>query len=144
MKKVALVALLLASAMMTAQKVKYEKAKIKEMETYLFDEIFMSVNNKKTSTVVLKDGKVIKGYFKDIDRKKGQITEIKFKDSVTGIEQELDAALISELYLAPKNFEKGLKAFKNATNLRSLQTKNMKKATNKETVFFKSQVVSLK
>jgi hypothetical protein len=144
MKKL-VIALLFVSSIMSAQdKVKYEKAKIKEMETYLFEEVFVSVNNKKTSTVVLKDGRVIKGYFKDIDRKKGQVTEIEFKDSITGKQEELDAALINELYLAPGGFEKGMKAFKNATNIRSLATKDMKKTTNKETVYFKNQTVSLK
>lgn len=138
---------LLVSSLLSAQngeKIKYSKEKIKEMEMYLFEDVFTSVNNKKTSTVVLKDGKVIKGYFKDIDRKKGQITSIEFKDSITGDKKEFDASLISELYLAPSKFEKGMKAFKNATNIRSLATKNMKKATNKETVFFKNQMVSLK
>jgi hypothetical protein len=147
MKKITVLMMMLTASVCFSQKgekIKYDKEKIKEMEAYLFEEVFTSVNNKKTSTVILKDGRVIKGYFKDIDRKKGQITEIEFKDSVTGKQEELDAALISELYLAPSKFEKGMKAFKNATNIRSLATKNMKKATNKETVFFKNQMVSLK
>ncbi|SHI68303.1 hypothetical protein [Flavobacterium terrae] len=147
MKKIAALSLLFVSSFVFAQsseKIKYSKEKIKEMEAYLFEEVFTTVNNKKTSTVILKDGRVIKGYFKDIDRKKGQITDIKFKDSVTGKQEELDAALISELYLAPSGAEKGAKAFKNATNIRSLATKKMKKATNKETVYFKNQTVSLK
>lgn len=147
MKKIVLVAFLLVSSLGFAQKeekVKYEKAKIKEMEAYLFEEVFMSVNNKKASTVVLKDGKVVKGYFKDIDRKKGQISNIEVKDSVSGKVEAFDAAQILELYLAPNGFEKGMKAFKNATNIRSLATKDMKKATNKELVYFKNQMVSLK
>ncbi len=147
MKKLAVLIMMFTASVGFSQKgdkIKYEKAKIKEMETYLFEEVFMSVNNKKTSTVVLKDGRTIHGYFEDIDRKKGQISEIEVKDSVTGKEEKFDAALISELYLAPSGFEKGMKAFKNATNIRSLATKDMKKATNKETVYYKNQMVSLK
>jgi len=122
MKKITVLALLLVASISFAQngeKIKYSKEKIKEMETYLFEEVFTSVNNKKTSTVILKDGRTIKGYFKDIDRKKGQITDIKFKDSVTGKEEELDASLLSELYLAPSKFEKGMKAAKSAMNIKS-------------------------
>ncbi|MCG2610978.1 hypothetical protein LZZ90_05615 [Flavobacterium sp. SM15] len=147
MKKITVLVMLFATCFgfsQKAEKIKYEKAKIKEMETYLFEEVFLSVNNKKTSTVVLKDGRTIKGYFEDIDRKKGQISNIEVKDSITGKVDAFDAAAISELYLAPAGFEKGMKAFKNATNIRSLSTKDMKKATNKETVYYKNQLVSLK
>lgn len=147
MKKIAILALLLTASVsfsQKTQKIKYEKTKIKEMETYLFEEVFLSVNNKKTSTIVLKDGRTVKGYFKDIDRKKGQISDIEVKDSATGKVETFDAAQISELYLAPSGFEKAGKAFKNATNIRNLATKDMKKATNKETVFYKNQMVSLK
>ncbi len=147
MKKIAILGLMFVTTFSFAQKaekIKYEKQKIKEMETYLFEETFTSVDNKKTSTVVLKDGRTINGYFKDIDRKKGQISEIELKDSVSGKEEKFDAAQISELFLAPNKFEKGMKAFKNATNIRSLATKDMKKATNKETVYYKNQIVSLK
>lgn len=147
MKKMAVLIMMLITSLSFSQKtekIKYEKAKIKEMETYLFEEVFVSVNNKKTSTVVLKDGKTIKGYFKDINRKKGQISEVEVKDSVTGKVATFDAALISELFLAPSGMEKAGHAFKNATNIRNLATKNMKKATNKETVYYKNQMVSLK
>lgn len=147
MRKILLLAALFTASFGFAQKgekIKYEKAKIKEMETYLFEEVFVSVNNKKASTVVLKDGRTVKGYFKDIDRKKGQIADIEVKDSVTGKVESFDAAQISELYLAPSGMEKAGKAFKHFTNIRNIGTKDVKKGTNKQTVFFKNQMVSLK
>ncbi|MGH2666922.1 hypothetical protein [Flavobacterium sp.] len=147
MKKITVLILMLTASVGFSQKgekIKYEKAKIKEMETYLFEEVFVSVNNKKTSTVVLKDGRTVKGYFKDIDRKKGQISDIEVKDSATGKVESFDAALISELYLAPSGMEKAGKAFKHFTNIRNMGTKDVKKGTGKETVYYKNQMVSLK
>ncbi|TGD59189.1 hypothetical protein [Flavobacterium humi] len=147
MKKITLLLMMFATSLSFAQKtekIKYDKAKIKEMETYLFEEVFMSVNNKKTSTVVLKDGRTVKGYFKDINRKKGQIADIEVKDSATGKVESFDAAVISELYLAPNGMEKAGKAFKHFTNIRNMGTKDVKKGTNKETVYYKNQMVSLK
>ncbi|AMA48499.1 MULTISPECIES: hypothetical protein [Flavobacterium] len=143
MKKVGLSLLFITNVMM-GQTVKFEKEKIKEMETVLFEETFVTVNNKKTSTVILKDGRTIIGYFKDINRKKGQIEEVEVKDSVTGKVEDFEASKISELYLSPSGSEKFRKTMKHFTNIRSMSTKNHKKATNKETVFYKNQLVSLK
>ncbi|MFK7050168.1 MULTISPECIES: hypothetical protein [Flavobacterium] len=144
MKKIMGLSLLFITNVIIGQTIKYEKEKIKEMETVLFEETFVSVNNKKTSTIILKDGRSIIGYFEDINRKKGQIKEVEVKDSVTGKVETFDASKISELYLSPSGTEKFRKAMKNFTNIRSLSRKDHKKVIDKETVFYKNQLVSLK
>ncbi|WP_258929534.1 hypothetical protein [Flavobacterium davisii] len=127
MKKIMGLSLLFITNVIIGQTIKYEKEKIKEMETVLFEETFVSVNNKKTSTIILKDGRSIIGYFEDINRKKGQIKEVEVKDSVTGKVETFDASKISELYLSPSGTEKFRKAMKNFTNIRSLSRKDHKK-----------------
>jgi hypothetical protein len=148
MKKIIfLMALVIASSSSFAQKaekVKYEKAKIKEMEQYLFEEVFVSVSPKKISTVILKDQSVHKGYCKGVGRKKGQISSIEIKDSLTGKKEEFEATAIAEMYLFPSGFEKFGKMNKYFSNSRNWGTKDLKKTTNKEDVYFKNQLVSLK
>mgnify|MGYP000993595596 CR=1 FL=1 len=78
-----LLALFLVSTASFAQKVKYSKEEIKKMEKYLFNEGFNSPSPKKTSTVTLKDGTIVKGFCNKIDTKKGQIFEVSIKDSIT-------------------------------------------------------------
>lgn len=127
-----------------AEKIKYEKEKLKEMEHYYFEEVFVSVSSKKTSTVILKDQKIYKGYCEDVGRKKGQISSIEIKDSVTGKKVEFEATTIAELYLFPSGFEKFGKMNKYFSSSTSWGTKSLSKTTNKEDVHFKNQLVSLK
>lgn len=148
MKKITfLMAMFIASSLCFAQKaekIKYEKAKIKEMEQVLFEEVFVTVSPKKISTVILKDKRVIKGYCKEVGRKKGQIYSIAIKDSVTDKKEEFEASAISEMYLFPSGYEKAGKTSKYFSNMRNWGTKDLKKTTNKEDVYFKNQFVSLK
>lgn len=127
-----------------AEKVKYEKSKIKEMEEFLFEETFVSVSSKKTSTVILKDGRVVKGSCRGVGRKKGQISSIELKDTITGTKEVFEAPAIAEMYLFPNGFEKFGKTTKHFSNIRNMGTKDSKKVTNKEDVYFKNQLVSLK
>lgn len=76
-----LAAITLSTAQMQAQeKVKYTKEQLKMMDDDLFDEMFIGVSSKKTSTIVLKNGSKIQGSASDINRKKGQIYSIDIKD----------------------------------------------------------------
>lgn len=143
--KALLLALSLTSAFSFAQdKVKYSKDQIKKMEQYLFNEGFSGPSPKKISTVILKDGTVNKGYCNDAEMKKGQIYQISLKDSATKKQMKFDAENISEMYLLPSNFEKGLKAMKFVTNVNNINRKKMNKSVSEERIHFVNQTVSLK
>ena len=62
-------------------------------------------SKKKISYVVLTDGTEIKGYIKDIDRKKGLIEKVKIKD-MDGKKHKLKAEEIDHMYLYPSGFSK--------------------------------------
>ena len=127
------------------EKVKYSKEDIKKMETYLFNEGFSSgPSSKKTSTLLLKDGSMHRGYCKDIDTKKGQIYAVSFKDSITNKEETFKADDVTEMYVFPKNFEKGLKVNKYMGNLRNIGTKKLDKSVTNEHIHFVNETVSLK
>src|SRR5690606_25150161 len=85
MKKILFFSLIAATTLGTIQvnaqdKVKFTKEQLKMMDDDLFDEMFTGVSSKKTSTVILKDGRKIEGSASGIDRKKGQIYSIDIKD----------------------------------------------------------------
>lgn len=142
--KTFLLALLLAGSASFAQKVKYSKEEIKTMEQYLFNEGFDRPSPKKTSTVILKDGSIHKGFCSKIDTKKGQIFEVSLKDSVSKKSEVYDAAQIAEMYVYPSNAEKIAKVAKYMGNIRNYGTKKLSKRTNNERIYFVNQTVSLK
>lgn len=126
------------------EKVKYTKDQIKKMEQYLFNEGFSGPSSKKVSTVILKDGSIQKGYCNDVEMKKGQIYQISMKDSATKKQLKFDAENVSEMYILPSNFEKGIKAVKFVTNVNNISRKKMNKSTSGERIHFVNQTVSLK
>lgn len=69
------------------------------------NEPFNRFSSKKISYITLKDGKQVKGYIKDIDRKKGLIEEIKIKD-LKGKKRKYKPEDIKFMYLPPSGFEK--------------------------------------
>lgn len=143
--KALLLALSFVNAFSFAQeKVKYTKEQIKNMEQYLFNEGFSAPSSKKVSTVILKDGSIHKGFCEETDMKKGQIYQITLKDSVTKKEIKFDAENVREMYLLPRNFEKGLKAMKFVSNVNNINRKKMKKNVSEERIHFINQTVSLK
>lgn len=150
MKKITLIALLLVSALGMAQDevAKSEKELAKEkkvaMNKYYFEEVFVGFSGKKTSIVTLKNGETYRGFGKGVERKKGQIYEIEFKDSVTGKKNTYKAEEIAEMYLYPNNFDKIGKMNKFLSNSKNWSDKSAKKITNKGYVCFKNELVSLK
>lgn len=131
-----------ASSLAFAQE--YSKEKLKEMDNYLFQETFKSASPKKTSTVVLKDGKVLKGYSRGFDKKKGQIYSVNLKDSITGNTQEIEATQIAELYLYAMGLEKFGKMNKFLSNSRNWSSKSMNKNFKNDQIPFFNEKVSLK
>lgn len=69
------------------------------------NEPFFRFSGKKIAYITLKDGKQVKGYIKDIDRKKGLIEEIKIKD-LKGKKRKYKPEDIKFMYLPPSGFEK--------------------------------------
>jgi len=142
--KTLVLALVLASTASFAQKVKYSKEEIKKMEQYLFNEGFNTPSPKKTSTVILKDGSVHKGFCSKTDTKKGQIFEVSLKDSITKKSQVFEADQIAEMYIYPSNAEKIAKVAKYMGNIRNYSTRKLTKTTNNDRIYFVNQTVSLK
>ncbi|MDR6517293.1 hypothetical protein [Chryseobacterium camelliae] len=137
-------ALLLAATSAFAQKVKYQKEEIKKMEQYLFNEGFNIPSPKKTSTVILKDGSIHKGFCNKIDTRKGQIFEVSLKDSITKKPELYSADQIAKMYVYPGNAEKIAKVARYMGNIRNYGTKKLSKRTNNDRIYFVNQTVSLK
>ena len=69
-----------------------------------FDPAYSSYSRKKPAYVTLKDGTKWEGQIKDVDRKKGQIDELKLV--VDGKKKKFAADKITDLYMAPSGLEK--------------------------------------
>ncbi|WP_228419962.1 hypothetical protein [Chryseobacterium camelliae] len=134
-------ALLLAAMYAFAQKVKYQKEEIKKMEQYLFNEGFNIPSPKKTSTVILKDGSIHKGFCNKIDTRKGQIFEVSLKDSITKKPELYSADQIAEMYVYPGNAKKIAKVARYMGNIRNYGTKKLSKRTNNDRIYFVNQTV---
>ncbi|WP_029298637.1 hypothetical protein [Chryseobacterium hispalense] len=142
--KTLMLAFVLVSTASFAQKVKYFKEEIKKMEQYLFNEGFNMPSPKKTSTVILKDGSIHKGFCSKTDSKKGQIFEVSLKDSISKKTETFDADHIAEMYIYPSNAEKIAKVAKYMGNIRNYSTRKLTKTTNSDRIYFVNQTVSLK
>lgn len=139
-----LAAVTLTGASIHAQeKVKFTKEQLKMMDDELFDEMFVGVSSKKNSTLILKDGTKKEGPVSGVDRKKGQITSIKMKDS-SGKKTEYKADEIEEMYLPIAGFVKGAKVASYFGNTRNWGNKNLSKSTNPDEVYVKNIKASLK
>ena len=142
--KILLLVASLLGANTFAQKVKYTDEEEKIMETYLFDAQFPGASKKKSSTIVLKDGSVHKGFYENIKSKKSQIYSISIKDSATKKPMTFDAEKVSEMYLYKSGFGKVMMVGKHMTNLRNIQTKNLGAITSKDYVHLINKTASSK
>lgn len=125
------------------EKVKFTKEQLKMMDDELFDEMFVGVSSKKNSTLVLKDGTKKVGPVSGVDRKKGQITSIKMKDS-SGKKVEYQADEIEEMYLPIAGLVKGAKVANYFGNTRNWGSKSLAKSTNPDEVYVRNIKASLK
>lgn len=101
------------------------------------------VYSSKECIVKLKDGTVVKGVNKDLDRKKGQITNIEVKDAA-GKSTEYPAEKVDEMYLYPAGLDKLMKKGNAITNVRTYKAKNLDAIMDQGYCYFKNQAVSLK
>lgn len=125
-------------------KVKYSDEERDMLKAYYFNEGFDKPATKKVSTVIMKDGTEHKGYCKAIATKRGQITQIIFKDSVTDKKETYDAGQIKEAYLYASGFEKFGKISKKIGNFGMGGRSSVKKLSSSDATFFINQKVSLK
>lgn len=126
------------------EKVKYTDEEKDMLKTYFFNEGFNMPATGKVSTIVMKDGTTYKGYCKSIVTKKGQISQIVFKDSITDKKETYKAEQIEEAYLFASGWEKFNKSAKYFDNYGIGKRTNMKKITSNDQVYFVNQKVSLK
>jgi len=68
-----------------------------------FDPAYSSYSRKKPAYVTLKDGTKWEGEIKDVDRRKGQIDELKLV--VDGKKKKFAASEIADLFMAPSGFD---------------------------------------
>lgn len=125
-------------------KVKYTDEERDMLKAYYFSEGFDQPATKKVSTVIMKDGSEHKGYCKSIATKRGQITQIYFKDSVTDKKETYDAGQIKEAYLYASGFEKFGKISKKIGNFGMGGRSSVKKLSSSDATYFVNQKVSLK
>lgn len=148
MKKILFFSLIAATSLGTIQvnaqdKVKFTKEQLKMMDDDLFIEMFTGVSSKKTSTVILKDGRKIEGSATDINRKKGQIYSIDIKDA-SGKKTEYKAEEIAEMYLPISGMARANKINSYFGNSKNWGRKNINKSTNVDEVYVKNVKASLK
>ncbi len=125
------------------EKVKFSKDQLKKMDDDLFDEMFIGVTPKKTTTVILKDGTKIQGAATDIDRKKGQIYSIEIKDG-SGKKKEYKAEEIAEMYLPISGAAKASKVGSYFGNSSNWGRKSLNNSTNPNEVYVRNVKASLK
>lgn len=148
MKKILFFGLIAATTLGTIQvnaqdKVKFTKDQLKMMDDDLFIEMFTGVSSKKTSTVILKDGRKVEGSATDINRKKGQIYSIDIKDA-SGKKTEYKAEEIAEMYLPISGMAKASKVNSYFGNSKNWGRKSLNKTTNPDEVYVKNVKASLK
>lgn len=125
------------------EKVKFTKEQLKMMDDDLFQEIFVGVTPKKTSTVILKNGTKVEGSATDIDRKKGQIYSIEIKNA-SGKKTVYKSEEIAEMYLPISGMAKASKLNSYFSNSKNWGRKSLNKSTNPNEVFVKNVKASLK
>ena len=111
----------------------------------MFDPVYNSYSPNKMSIVILNDGTEVKGYKKDVDRKKGQIYYIKIKDSVTGKKSKFESEDIKEMYLFPGGLEKLNKSLRFLNDTRQWTSRELKSdIISQGYIYFKKHKISLK
>lgn len=108
-----------------------------------FDPTYSSYSRKKPAYVTLKNGEKIEADIKDVDRKKGQINEVKLIKS-DGEKIRIMADEITDLYMAPSGLEK----MQQQSNFMNDATKwgksDASKYMDKGYTMYTNQMVSLK
>ena len=103
-----------------------------------------SYSHKKTAYITLTDGTEIKGTLKDVDRKKGLITDIKIKDG-DGKKHKLDADDIKYMYLPPSGLDKLSKALDAMYDVQKWNDEKMDQdLLNQGYVYFENSNVKIK
>lgn len=136
-------AILSGTSLHAQEDVKFTKEQLKKMDDDLFDEVFVGVSSKKTSTVILKDGTKIEGSVTGLKRKKGQINSITIKDA-SGKKNEHKAEDIEEMYLPISGMAKASKVSGYFGNTKNWGRKSLNKSTNPDEVYVKNVRASLK
>lgn len=124
--------------------VAFAQEDLKEREKQAaFDPAYTSYSRKKPAFVTLKDGTEIEADIKDVDRKKGQINELKLIGS-DDKKIKITAAEITSLYMAPSGMEK----MQNQSNFINDATKwgksDASKYMDKGYTMYTNEMVSLK
>lgn len=108
-----------------------------------FDPAYSSYSRKKPAYVTLKSGEKIEADIKDVDRKKGQINEIKFIKP-DGKKLRITAAEIAELYMAPSGLDKLQKQGNFFNDATKWGKSDASKYLNKGYTMYTNRMVSLK
>ena len=108
-----------------------------------FDPAYTSYSRKKPAYVTLKDGTEIEADIKDVDRKKGQINELKLIGS--GKKKiKITANEIAKLYMAPSGFEKMQQQSNFMSDMSKWGKSDASKYLDKGYTMYTNQLVSLK
>lgn len=143
-KFLSIVLIMICSFSYAQKKIKYTDEERDMLKAYYFSEGFDQPATKKVSTLIMKDGSEHKGYCTSVATKKGQITQIIFKDSLTEKKETYDAGQIKEAYLYASGFEKFGKMSKKISNFGMGGRNSVKKITSNDQIYFANQKVSLK
>lgn len=101
-------------------------------------------SSKKASYVTLVDGTVIKGELKDLDRKKGLISEVKIKDE-NGKKHTFKPNKVQSMYLVPSGLDKMSKGLSFASDVKQWNNTNLNQEYIKEGyVYFEQAKVKIK
>ncbi len=108
-----------------------------------FDPAYSSYSRKKPAYVTLKSGEKVEADIKDVDRKKGQINEIKFIKP-DGEKLRVKAEEIVDLYMAPSGLEKMSQQSNFMNDATKWGKSDASKYLNKGYTMYTNQMVSLK
>lgn len=101
-------------------------------------------SDKKPSYITLVDGTVIKGELKDLDRKKGLISEIKIKDE-NGKKHTLKPNKVKSMYLVPSGLDKISQGLNFISDVKQWNNSNLNQEyINDGYVYFEQAKVKLK
>lgn len=135
---------LVATGFSWGQKVKYSKEEINFLDEYYFNEGFVLPARKKISTILLKDGKEIRGYVQGVRGKQSQINRVILKEAETDEKMDIDISQIKEAYLFASGIDKASKVEHQISQVGTSKRNNMRKATTNDEIYFVNKSVSLK
>lgn len=142
--KITIFIFLITTGFSWGQKVKYSKEEIRTLNEYYFNEGFVRPAKKKISTIILKDGREIKGNIQGVRGKQSQINRIILSEEGTEEKIDLDIEQIKEAYLFGSGFDKAMKVDHQISQAGTSKRNNMRKATTNDEIYFVNKTVSLK